>query len=80
MRAQVIKDTTDDFQEVNHSLGKFDFLFVLQDDSGGLGSHLDLLGSQLCSAGNGSGAKWTRRRSSEVQVSLRSLQQVWLVV
>ena len=59
MRAQVIKDTTDDFQEVNHSLGKFDSLFVLQDDGGGLDSHLDLVSSQLRSAGNGSGAKQT---------------------
>ena len=57
VRAQVVKDTADDLWEANHSLGKFDFLFMLQDDGGGLGSHLDLLGSQLRSAGNGPAAK-----------------------
>ena len=62
VRGQVVKDTTDDLREANQSLAKFEFFIMLQDDGGGLGGHLDLVGSQLCSAGNGPAAKQMRQR------------------
>ena len=51
VRGQLVKDRTDGVQEANQSLGKFEFFFLLHDEGGGLGSHLDLAGSQLCSVG-----------------------------
>ena len=62
VRGQVVKDTTDDLWEANQSLAKFEFFLMLQDDGGGLGSHLDLVGSQLCSASNGPEARQMRQK------------------
>ena len=79
---QVIKDTTDGLQEANQSLG-FEFFFMLQDEGGGLGSHLDLVGSQLCSVGLQQNRWDERGREVYVWLSWRncvSLQQVLDVV
>ena len=57
VRGQIVKDTTYDLQEANQSLGKFEFIFMLQDSSGGLGCLRDLVSNQLCSVGIGPGAK-----------------------
>ena len=62
VRGQVIKDMTYDLQEANQSLGKFEFVFVLQDGGGGLGCLCDLVGSLLYSAGIGPAAKQMRQK------------------
>ena len=56
VRGQIVKDTTYDLQEANQGLDKLEFVFVLQDGSGGLGCLRDLVSNQLCS-GIGPAAK-----------------------